>query len=334
MSKVLVTGGAGMVGSNLTKRLVAEGHRVFVVDNLWRGKKEYLLDDAGTSVIDLDTNFFELDLAAKGVLDDIMSEVDCVYHLADVVAGINYVFEHQGEVFRQNVLINTNTLDSARKCRPKAFVYAGTACSFPAHLQTSTDARPLREEDQYPAAPESAYGWSKLMGEYETSLLERETGIPCSILSLHNVYGAPADYSPQRGQVIPSLIRKAVRYPQEPFIVWGSGAQGRAFVHIDDVVDALIRAWEKGLGRGLIQIGPSTVTRIQQLAETIVELSGKDIPIQYDRSKPEGDRGRRADFSKATKLLGWEPRTDLQQGLGTLYKWIETRLTQGNPERH
>ena len=84
----------------------------------------------------------------------------------------------------------------------------GTACSFPADKQTGVDAPPLKEEDEYPASPESAYGWSKLMGEYEALLMEKEAGIPVSVLVLHNVYGAPCDFSPERSQVIPSLIRK------------------------------------------------------------------------------------------------------------------------------
>ena len=83
------------------------------------------------------------------------------------------------------------------------------------------------------------------MGEYEASLMEQETQIPVSVLVLHNVYGAPSDFSPATGQVIPSLVRKAVCWPEEPFVVWGSGDQGRAFVHVDDVVDALVHETDR-----------------------------------------------------------------------------------------
>ena len=324
--RVMVTGGAGMIGSNLVKRLVDMGYSVSVVDNLWRGKIEYLLDNSGTPVINFEKDFFDVDLSIPGLADPLLAGVDYVIHLADIVAGIKYVFNNQGSVFRQNILINSNVIAAARKAPPKGFVYVGTACSFPAHLQTGVDAAPLKEEDQYPAAPESAYGWSKLMGEYEALLLEQEAAIPVSIPVLHNVYGAPCDYEDGRGQVIPSLIRKAIRYPDEPFIVWGSGSQGRAFIHVDDVVDGLIAAMQRGLGQGVVQLGPDVCVSIREIAETVVGISGKDIEIQYDTTKPEGDRGRCADYSKAQRVLGWEPRVSLDDGLRKLYEWIEERV--------
>ena len=263
-----------MIGSNLVKRLVAEGYRVSVADNLWRGRKEYLVEN-GSPVIDMQRDFHEIDLAVPGVLDEFLDGVDYVYHLAEIVAGVGYVFANQGDVFNKNILINTNTVASARKRPLKGYIYVGTACSFPQDMQHSVDAPPLKETDQYPASPESAYGWSKLMGEYEAFLMEEEKDIPVSVLVLHNVYGAPCDYSDERGQVIPSLARKMVRYPAEPFTVWGSGEQGRAFVHVDDIVDALVATLERGLGQGVIQIGPDICTPIRDIAEQLVNLSGK-----------------------------------------------------------
>jgi GDP-D-mannose 3',5'-epimerase len=325
-SHVLVTGGAGMIGSNLVRRLAKNGYRVSVVDNLWRGKLEYLQSSNGCPVIDMENDFHKIDLSENDKFDHILKGVDYIYHLADVVAGIGYVFNHQGRVFRHNLLINSNVISAVKRNPVKGFIYVGTACSFPAQLQNGVDARPLKEEDQYPANPESSYGWSKLMGEYEALLMEKEAGIPVSILTLHNVYGSPSDYDALRSQVIPSLIRKAIRYPEEPFVVWGSGKQGRAFVHVDDIVDALIKAKDKGLGQGVIQVGPNVCTSIREVAETIVDISGKDIEIRYDTSRPEGDRGRCADYSKAKKILGWEAKISLRQGLRELYRWIADRL--------
>jgi GDP-D-mannose 3', 5'-epimerase len=322
---ILVTGGAGMIGSNLVKKLVSLGHRVSVADNLWRGRKEYLLDN-GDYVIDMEKDFHLLDLAVAGALDSILDGVTYVYHLAEIVAGIGYVFNNEGDIFHQNMLINSNTITSVRRNPVKGFIYVGTACSFPADKQTGVDAPPMKESDQYPAFPESAYGWSKLMGEYETFLLEKETDIQVSVLVLHNVYGTPTDFSDERGQVIPSLVRKALRYPEEEFVIWGSGAQGRAFVHVDDIVDALVKTLDRGLGEGVIQIGPDVCTSIREIAEHIVDISNKGLEIRYDLSKPEGDRGRCADYSKARKVLGWEPATDLGSGLNDLYAWIKNEI--------
>lgn len=329
MKKILVTGGAGMIGSNLVKKLVGQGNNlVVVVDNLWRGKLEYLNDEFGNPVINLETQFYCRDLILPGAIDDLVDDFDYIFHLADIVAGIDYVFNNQGVLFRDNILINSNVISSVRNSKKsiKGFIYVGTACSFPLTRQNSLEVIPLREEELYPAMPESAYGWSKLMGQYETELLEKELGIPTSVLMFHNVYGSPCDFG-SRSQVIPALIRKAINYPNEEFVVWGSGEQGRAFIHVNDVVEALILTMEKGLGYGTMQIGPSICTSIKDIAETIVKISKKDISIVYDISKPEGDKARSADFSKAQSILGWEPKMKLEEGLIEQYKWIENQIT-------
>lgn len=328
MSKILVTGGCGMIGSNLVKRLVKEGHEVFVMDNLWRGKLEYLNDDNGKPVIDLDTHFFNIDLSTGLGIDPVVFGVEYVIHLADIVAGIDYVFNNQGDLFRQNNLINTYLFRSVRKAgkeRIKGLIYVGTACSYPLTRQNSLDVIPLKEEELFPALPESAYGWSKLMGQLEIGFLEKETGIPCCTLQFHNVYGSPCDYG-ERSQVIPALIRKAINYPNEDFNVWGSGKQGRAFIHVNDIVDALVLALEKGWGHGWIQIGPSECTSIREIAEAIVKISGKDITPFYDTTKPEGDKARSADYSKAKTILGWEPKVSLEEGLKQQYEWVKKQI--------
>jgi nucleoside-diphosphate-sugar epimerase len=325
--KILITGGAGMIGSNLVKRLVKEGNEVFVIDNLWRGKLSYLNDDNGKPVIPLSTHFFNVDLRIPGAADDIVSKAEYIIHLADIVAGIDYVFSNQGLLFRENILINSNTIAAIRKNadRIKGFIYAGTACSFPLTRQNSLDVIPLREDELYPALPESAYGWSKLMGQYETDLLGKETHIPVCNLMFHNVYGSPCDFG-ERSQVIPALIRKAVNYPKEPFVVWGSGEQGRAFIHVDDIVNGICLALQKGFDKGVIQLGPSRCTSIQDVAETIVAISEKDIEIHYDTSKPEGDKARSADYSKAKAILGWEPEMEFIDGIGLQYDWIYKQI--------
>lgn len=326
MNKVLVTGGAGMIGSNLVKRLVNSGEEVIVIDNLWRGKLEYLHDEMGKLVIP-ESNFYQLDLLEPGIADDIIGRVDYVVHLADIVAGIDYVFNNQGGLFRDNILINSNTITSCRKNKDtlKGFLYAGTACSFPLTRQNSLDVIPLKEDELYPALPESAYGWSKLMGQYETELLEHETGIPICTLMFHNVYGSPCDFG-DRSQVIPALIRKAINYPSEPFHVWGSGEQGRAFIHVNDIVDGIILGLDKGWNKGHIQLGPSICTSIKEISETVVEISGKDIDVFYDTTKPEGDKARSADYSKAKTQLGWEPKVDLKEGLEQQFEWISKEI--------
>jgi GDP-L-fucose synthase len=288
-----------------------------------------LMNDNGNYVIDMDRDFYLRDLSIPGSCEDILQEVDYVIHFADIVGGIGYVFNNQGSLFRQNLLINTNTIAAARKNRSlKGFVYIGTACSFPENKQNQYAPTELVESDLYPAMPESAYGWSKLMGQYETKLMEKETGIPSVSLMLHNVYGSPADYGIERSQVIPSLVRKAIKYPEEDFVIWGSGNQSRAFIHVDDVAEGIALALEKGLGKDEIQLGPSHATTIREVAELVVKISGKNIPIKFDISKPEGDKARCANYTKAKDILGWQPKTTLEEGVTELYNWVSRMINQ------
>ena len=329
MKRILVTGGAGMIGSNLVKKLVRnKGGEVRVADNLWRGKRENLQDDSGQYVIDMEKDFFEVDLRTPAACEKAVDGVDEIYHLADIVAGIEYVFANQSKIFHDNALIDTNVLNAAAKASVKRFLYMGTACSYPKSMQYGVDAPPLVEDDIIPAEPESSYGWSKLVGELQTELYGQETEMLTGILRCHNVYGTPTDLSPNTSQVIPALIAKAVLYPSQEFIVWGSGSQGRSFLHVDDVTKGLVLMMEKGMNNGAIQIGTNYCTSIRELAEMIVKISGKNIKIKYDLSKPEGDRGRCADCTKAEKVLAWKPKVTMEEGLGRVYDWIMTRLTE------
>lgn len=319
---ILVTGGAGFIGHWVVRALLDLGANVKVVDNFWRGIRENLNDTRGQCILESD-NLIDGDLRDPEMALEVCKDVDSIIHLADIVAGIGWVFSNQRSLFRDNILINTNVYEAVAQNKIESLVYVGTACSFPQQLQTE-NSRPLREEDTYPAHPESAYGWSKLMGEYEAELLAQETSTKVAILRLHNVYGPESDFGEARSQVIPSLIRKAIAYPSEPFVVWGSGNQARSFIYVGDVVEALLSSLVYGLNQGCIQIGTSDHVTIRSVAEEVVSISGKNIKIDYDTSRPEGDAGRCADWSKAKRILGWEPRTPIHLGLKQTYESIES----------
>ena len=182
------------------------------------------------------------------------------------------------------------------------------------------------EDQVYPAEPESSYGWSKLMGEYEAELAQKTGKINVGLLRFHNVYGPGASYESTRSQVIPSLILKAIKHPNPPFTVWGNGNQYRDFVYIDDIIEALMLVPEHGMNCGVIQIGSEKATSIRALAEEIVKISGKSIKIIYDVQKPEGDHGRIAICDKAEEILGWHPSIDLYTGLKNSYDWISNQV--------
>lgn len=165
------------------------------------------------------------------------------------------------------------------------------------------------------------------MGEYEAELAQKSGRINVGLLRFHNVYGPGAAFDPKRSQVLPSLVRKAIRYPEEPFIVWGSGGQYRDFIYVDDVIDALQAVFERGMNCGVIQVGSEQATTIREAAELVVRISGKPIEIEWDMSKPEGDRGRIADCTRARQILGWQPQVNLETGLQRTYDWIASKVT-------
>lgn len=312
-----------MIGSHLVKELVSRHYDVVVIDNLWRGKRAFLEEIQG---FDLEKAFYNLDLSKienKAAVVKIMADCDAVVHLADIVAGIGYVFANQYEIFKVNNEINSLTFSCCEEAKIKRVIYAGTACSFPKDLQMSLTSV-LREEMLFPAEPESAYGWSKLMGTLELGYLAEKTGMYVTTLMLHNVYGPNCDIDPKRSQVIPSLIRRVSELKAgEDLVVWGSGKQGRAFLHVDDVVNGFIAALEKENLPPIIQLGPNYCTSIHELATILIDKTfKKEVGIAFDTTKPEGDIGRCADYTLAKNVLGWEPKVSMEAGLKLTADWV------------
>ena len=320
--RILVTGGAGMIGSNLVKTLISQNHDVTVVDNYWRGKLNYLKNDD----VLVTSKIINADLRDYSKTLEVIQGFDFVFHLADIVAGINYVFDNQLFLWRSNIMINSNVINACIENNINNLVYVGTACSYPKEKQSYIGPPLFKEEDAYPAEPESSYGWSKLMGEYEAELALETGKINVGILRLHNVYGPPCELDPDKSQVIPALCRKAILYPKEPFIVWGSGNQRRSFVYIDDIIDALVDVRTRGMNKGVIQIGTDHSDSIADIAKKIMSISGKDINIQFDLDKPEGDVDRAADCSKAKQILDWSPKVSIDKGLEKTYEWCLREL--------
>jgi len=324
--KICVTGGAGMIGSSLVKKLIEDQHEVKVIDNLWRGKIENLKVN-NKNLIDLKRDFFNIDLHNPSNLSkviEIIDNVDVVIHLADIVAGIGYVFDKQYEIFKINNSINTNLFTAASKSKIKKLIYVGTACSFPLELQNGLDSQ-LNHDDLYPANPESAYGWSKLIGQLELRYLAETVDFEINTLMLHNVYGTNCEFEGERTQVIPSIINRIIEAKEGDEIdVWGSGEQGRAFVHVNDVVKGINSCLHKSNLPEYMQIGPSDCTSIKELVVNLIKISGKNLKIYYDTKKPEGDKGRFANYSLAKETIGWEPTVNLYEGLKETYEWIKS----------
>lgn len=313
--RIFVTGAAGMIGSNIARAFLKDGATVVGIDNLWRGTTGNLssLTSARNFI------FRHADIISDHDWYRDLTSDDTIVHTADIVAGIGYVFSNEWGVFQKNVLINTQVSRVVNHFQPARLIYLGTACSYPQGLQRSVHDSVLSEATKFPADPESGYGWSKLIGEIEFKLAVKGMKTRLTVIDLHNVYGWPCVYKDSTAQVIPSLIFKALQSTDGKLSVWGNGKQGRAFLHVSDVVAGVKAAAEYNGDEGNFMLGPDHCTTIAEVASLIQQHPRIKIDeIVFDPTKPTGDIGRFADASLAGRELGWTLKVPLHQGLHDL----------------
>jgi len=255
-----------------------------------------------------------------------MSTVDDVYHLAADMGGIGYITQVHADVARNNVLIDSNLLDAAATLRPERFLYASSACVYPSFRQLDTAVTPLHEDDAYPADPERAYGWEKLFAEQLCDYYREDYGLQVRIARFHNVYGPLGTYAGGREKAPAALCRKVAQEKNGGVIdVWGDGKQTRSFVYIDDCISGITRLMDSDVPTPL-NLGSTRLISIKDLAQLIIDISGKDLDIEFQENKPQGVRGRNSDNTQILEKLRWEPTISLEQGLEVTYHWIESQV--------
>lgn len=315
--RVLVTGGAGFIGSHLAKRLLELGCKVYVADNFSRGRKEDIepvLDEIQLHTVDL-TNLENCLLATKGI--------NYVFHLAASVGGIQYIKKENVEGSTPSLLMNTNMLEAAARNKVERFLFASSACIY---REKKLQLNEFKEEDGFPADPATTYGWAKIMGEIQCKSYYLDYGIKTSVVRLFNCYGENENLDPKWSHVIPSLIKKAILYPEEEFKLFGDGKQERAFLHVQDCVDGFLLSMERIEDGGPVNLGSEEVVSIGELAKKIVKLSGKDMNINHDLSGPQGTHRYCANTTKMRRVLGWSPKISLDEGLRRTYEWVRREL--------
>ena len=320
--KILVTGGAGFIGSHLVDELLRKDAEVRVVDDLSRGSLRNI-EHCRRRI-----KFAKGDLTYGKTAVEVTEDCDICFHLAAVVGGVRYMTTHPAEILK-SMLINYNVIEACRKNDVDRFLYTSSACTYPVSLQVDETQPPLREDDvlKYGAMPDSDYGWVKLLGEIQCQAYHKTYGMKTIIIRPFNPYGPRDCFDPEHSHVIPALIRKAV-LRENPFYVWGDGEQARAFTYITDLIEGMVLAIEKAPDADPINLGESNDISIRKLAQLILKLTGYDTSIVWDKTKPRGVKVRKSDMTKAYKILGWKPKVSLDKGLMKTIDWFiknETR---------
>jgi nucleoside-diphosphate-sugar epimerase len=322
MTKVAVTGGAGFLGSHIVKRLVDEGREVSIVDDFSSGSLRNLADlgvRRKCTVGDLrDYRFAKRSLRG----------VETVFHFAAEVGSVSYLHGSNARelaALQANLIIDANVFKACVENGVRTVIYASSVSVYPFDEQLGSHTQFREEDSERKVNPEGGYGWAKYIAERQLALMSDTS---YGVARIFHAYGKNIYLKPDRSQVIASLIRKAVRYPGEDFVVWGDGSQRRCFVYIEDALGALMRL-EKHVGeRGnlTVNVGSTEEITVRDLAERIVLLSKKDIPLKFDDSKLTGALNRMPNLERAERVLGWSPTTSFSEGLQETFDWAKARL--------
>ena len=314
--RVLVTGGAGFIGSHLTKRLVAAGASVRVADSLERGRKENLADIYGQ------IDFRQLDLASLDNCLAATAGMDVVMNLAARACGLEYSQTHHGEMLTYNTLLGLNVLEASRQNHVERVLVVSTSCVYPDEAVV-----PIRE-DAYTGVPErvnEGYALGKMAAEQQARYYAREYGMKIAIARPNNAYGAGDIWDGEKSHVIPALIKRVLD-GEDPVVAWGSGQQSRAFVHVDDITRAFMLLTEHYACADPVNVGHERETSIADLLRLICQMTGRSPELRFDRSKPEGAPRKSLSAEKLRRVTGYEPDTPLDQGLKAMVAWYTTHF--------
>jgi len=313
--RIVVTGGASFIGSHLVEELVKLEHEVIVVDNFSSGTRKNLQKVEDALILERDLHWY--DQAVESI-----KGADLVYHLAAVHGGREFIHFHELEC-ADNFAINHNVLKASRECNVDKVIFTSSACVYPETYQLETDYRPLKEDDVdfYGCMQaDKLYGWSKLMCELELQTMHRLYGYKSATARFFTAYGPREDNT----HALIALTERALR-KEDPYVMWGTGEQGRDWIYVDDLVQGLIKLQQVGDGSAY-NFGSGKMITINDAVEVIFEMT-KFYPkeVKHDLSKPTGPHSRVGDITKAQKELGWTPKVGLHEGLKNTIEYLRMK---------
>lgn len=300
--RFLVTGGAGFLGAALANRLACDGHQVYVIDDLSAG------DPSG---LDAAVFFRRGDVADIPKLWTLLHGVDCVYHLAARVSVAESIL-YPRDYNHVNVGGTVSVMEAMRDAGVKRVVFASSGALYgeQAHQPVAEDHAPN---------PNSPYGASKLAAEYYVQTIGALWGIETVALRIFNAYGPGQRLPPAHPPVVPQFLKQALRGGS--LVIFGNGEQTRDFVYVDDVLEALVAAASAAdVNRRVINVGSGTEVSVNILLATVERVVGQPVSVIHNKDQSGGVSRLCADITLARRLLGFEPRVELEDGMRKIVK--------------
>jgi nucleoside-diphosphate-sugar epimerase len=326
--RVVVTGGASFIGSHLVDRLVDLDAKVTVIDNFSSGTLENLSQSQHRiKIIKMDLEWCNLN-----EVTDAFKDHEIVFHLAATHGGRGYINTHPADV-SSNFAIDHHVFEASLKTNIEKVVSASSACAYPPKLQGTRDSNYLLREDDSnpfklnePLSADIEYGWAKLIGEIQLIAFIKQYGLKGCSLRFVTAYGPRENET----HAIIALIYKAFE-KMDPYHIWGTGEQDRDFTYVSDIVEGAVQAAEKVTDGTPINLGTGIRYKIKDVAAKIFDLMGwKPKKTVFDTSKPVGVVTRALDINRAKKLLNWEPKISLEEGLRKTINWYtDTHVPKG-----
>lgn len=310
--KVLVTGGAGFIGSHLVDALIREGSNVCVIDNLINGKIENLSQHKGNKQFRLIIG----SIIDSKALSESMDSVDIVFHLACL--GVRHSLKHPFKNHRTNAEGTLLVLEEAYKKRIEKFIYCSSS-----EVYGSAEYVPMPES--HPTHPFTVYGASKLAGEAYARAYFKRYGLKTIIIRPFNTYGPRSHHEGDAGEMIPKSIVRALN--REPLLLFGDGSQTRDYTYVEDIAKGLIRAaeCEKLIGE-TFNLGSNFEISIKQIAENILKLTGNtSAGLKYFPNRPADVMRLYANSTAFSDITNWQPEVRLEEGISKTIAWFKSR---------
>jgi nucleoside-diphosphate-sugar epimerase len=320
---IVITGGGGFIAGNLARHFKSQGFtRIRAVDK--KPLYEWYLHLPGVENLCLDVSVEEnCRRVCEGAVE--------VYNLAADMGGMGFIERFRVECLR-SILINTHMVEAAYRAGARRYFFSSSACAYNTLLQKDPNVRALKESDAYPAMAERGYGWEKLISEQFCEEYWHERGMKTFIARFHNVYGPHGTWDGGREKAPAAICRKVIEGIDKnnlSITIWGNGEQTRSFMYIDDCVQGIERITHcDELIATPINLGSSELVSINTLVTKVEAIAGVKMKRNYDLHAPQGVAGRNSDNTFIEKVLNWEPKTPLDQGLAVTYKWIQQQYSR------